>query len=101
MRRSAPSGGLGTVIVVVVGVLTGWYTAAEAAAVACLWALIVSFVFYMEIRFKAIFDIFGAAVKNFASVLLLCAAAGTFGFVHFLSAYSKAGCGRVPYAYRQ
>lgn len=73
--------GLGTVIVVVVGVLTGWYTATEAAAVACLWALIVSFVFYREIKFKAIFGIFSAAVKSFASVLLLCAAAGTFGFV--------------------
>lgn len=73
--------GLGTVIVVVVGVLTGWYTATEAAAVACLWALIVSFAFYREIKFKAIFGIFSAAVKSFASVLLLCAAAGTFGFV--------------------
>lgn len=73
--------GLGTVIVVVVGVMTGWYTATEAAAVACLWALIVSFVFYREIKPSAIFNILGATVKTLASVLLLCAAAGTFGFV--------------------
>ena len=82
LRTSADAiWGLGTVIVVVVGVMTGWYTATEAAAVACLWALIVSFVFYREIKLKAIFGIFSAAVSSFASVLLLCAAAGTFGFV--------------------
>lgn len=73
--------GLGTVIVVVVCVMTCWYTAKVSAAVACLWALIVSFVFYREIKPSAIFNILGATVKTLASVLLLCAAAGTFGFV--------------------
>lgn len=73
--------GLGTVIVVVGGTLTGWYTATEAAAMACLWALFVSFVIYREIKPRVMLDILSESIKTLSSVLLLCAAAGTFGFV--------------------
>lgn len=73
--------GLGTVAIVVVGVVFGVFTATEAAAIASLYAMFVSFVIYRDIPFSRMGSILRNTVKTLATVLLLLASAGTFGFI--------------------
>ena len=73
--------GLLTVLIVVFGVISGFFTATESAAIATLWAFFVTFFVYKEIRFQAFGGILKNALKVLANILILIAAAGTFGFV--------------------
>ncbi len=73
--------GLLTVLIVVFGVISGFFTATESAAIATLWAFFVTFFVYKEIRIQAFGGILKNALKVLANILILIAAAGTFGFV--------------------
>lgn len=70
-----------TVLIVVFGVISGVFTATESAAIATLWAFFVTFFVYREIRIQAFGGILKKALKVLANILILIAAAGTFGFV--------------------
>jgi len=70
-----------TILIVVVGVITGIFTATESAAIATVWAFIVTFFMYKEIPLKAFGGILRNALKVLSNILILIAAAGTFGFV--------------------
>lgn len=72
--------GLGTVIIVVVGVVMGFFTATESAAIACVYALIVSMAGYREMNGKDLFGVVKSSVKTLSTVLILIAASGPFGF---------------------
>ena len=78
--------GLMTVIIVVIGVITGIFTATESAAIASIYAFIITFFVYKEIPLREFSTILKNCLKTLASVLLLIATAGTFGF---LVAYLK------------
>lgn len=72
--------GLGTVIIVVVGVVGGYFTATESAAMACLYALVVSMLVYHELTWKGLLDVLKKSIKTLSTVLILIAASGPFGF---------------------
>lgn len=71
--------GLFTAIIIIGGVLTGIFTATESAAVACLYAFIITFFVYREIPLKKMNDILYNSLKTLALVLSLIAAAKAFG----------------------
>ena len=72
--------GLGTVLIVVVGVVFGIFTATESAAIACVYALIVSMCVYREMDFKELIQVVKSSLKTLATVLVLISASGPFGF---------------------
>ena len=72
--------GLGTILIVVFGVVTGCFTATESAAIACLYAVVVSLFVYREMTFRDLLPIMKNSVKVLSTVLLLIAASGPFGF---------------------
>lgn len=72
--------GLGTILIVVFGVVTGCFTATESAAIACLYAVVVSLFVYREMTFKDLVPIMKNSVKVLSTILLLIAASGPFGF---------------------
>ncbi|PKM49661.1 MAG: hypothetical protein CVV02_15020 [Firmicutes bacterium HGW-Firmicutes-7] len=71
--------GLFTAIIIMGGVLTGVFTATESAAVACLYAFIITFFVYREIPLKRMNQILYNSLKTLALVLSLIAAAKAFG----------------------
>lgn len=72
--------GLGTVLIVVIGVVEGVFTATESAAIACVYALIVSMLVYRELSWKQLFHVVKRSIKTLSTVLILIAASGPFGF---------------------
>ena len=72
--------GLGTVIIVVIGVVMGLFTATESAAIACVYALVVSMAGYREMNGRDLFGVVKSSVKTLSTVLILIAASGPFGF---------------------
>lgn len=72
--------GLGTVLIVVIGVVKGVFTATESAAIACVYALVVSMVIYKELSWKDLYGVVKNSIKTLSTVLILIAASGPFGF---------------------
>jgi len=81
--RSAGSSfwGLGTVVIVVVGVVAGIFTATESAAIAVLYAFLVTFFIYREIPLKEVFGILYRSVKTLSVVMIVVAMATAFGWL--------------------
>ncbi|MEA4932599.1 MAG: TRAP transporter large permease [Lawsonibacter sp.] len=73
--------GLGTVLIVVVGVLGGIFTATEAAAFAVVYALIIGIFVYREIKFRDIPDILIKALKTISIILMLIGASSCFSWL--------------------
>ncbi len=73
--------GLLTPIIIVGGVITGIFTATESAAIACVWAFLISFFFYREIPFRDFTKILKRTFKTLIVVLPVIAAANGFGFL--------------------
>lgn len=78
--------GLMTAVIIMVGVISGVFTATESAAIAFLWAFIVTFFIYREIPVRAMLKIMYGSLKTLAMVMSLIAAASAFGW---LMAYLK------------
>lgn len=72
--------GLGTVLIVVIGVVCGVFTATESAAIACVYALIVSVLIYRELTWGKLFGVVKNSIKTLSTVLILISASGPFGF---------------------
>ena len=73
--------GLLTIVIIVIGVSGGIMTATEAAAVAVLWALIVSVFIYRTMNLKGIFEAATRTVKTLGIIMVLIAASYSFGWV--------------------
>lgn len=73
--------GLFTFVIVVVGVVTGFYTATEAAAVAALWAFLITFFVYRDVRLKEFPIILKRALRTIAIVVALIGASNVFGWM--------------------
>ena len=63
--------GLATVLIVVVGVISGIFTATESAALAAVWAFIVTFFVYREIPLSRMNEILGNSLKILAIILIM------------------------------
>ncbi|MEN8906054.1 MAG: TRAP transporter large permease [Clostridiales bacterium] len=71
--------GLITALIVVGGVVFGIFTATEAAAFACLYAFVITFFVYREIKISYMNKILFSSLKTLAVVMSLIMAASAFG----------------------
>ena len=78
--------GLFTAVIIIGGVISGVFTATESAAIACLYAFIITFFVYREIPLSKFIGILYSSLKTLAMVMSLIAAASAFGW---LLAYLK------------
>ena len=78
--------GLFTAVIIIGGVISGVFTATESAAIACLYAFIITFFVYREIHISRFIGILYSSLKTLAMVMSLIAAASAFGW---LLAYLK------------
>lgn len=70
-----------TVVIILGGVLSGVFTATESAAIACIWAFVVSVFFYKELKIREVPRILLTCTKNLAMIYALIGSAGAFGFM--------------------
>ena len=78
-RESLP--GLAAVLIVVAGVIGGFFTATEAAAVSVLYSLAVGLFVYREIKFRDLYGIFAKALKTISIVLILTGSSACFSWL--------------------
>ncbi|MFV0504235.1 MAG: TRAP transporter large permease [Lachnospirales bacterium] len=72
--------GLFTVVIVVVGVVIGMFTATESAAIAVVWALICSVFIYKQFSLKDFWATLENALNTLAIVLILIATSSAFSW---------------------
>ena len=72
---------LGTAFIILFGVSFGWFTATESAAIACLYAFFVSWLYYKELKMRMMPKVLLNTVKTLAMVFSLIASAGAFGWM--------------------
>ena len=70
-----------TPIILIGGMLSGVFTATEAAAVASLYAIILTTVIYRELNFKDIINVFKGCCKETAAIMLVVAASTIYGYM--------------------
>lgn len=63
------------------GILTGYFTPTEAAAVACLYAVLLGIFLYRELTPRNLLEQLREAMRNTAQVMAIIAAAGFFGWL--------------------
>ncbi len=73
--------GLFTAIIIIGGVISGVFTATESAAIAVVYAFIITFFVYREIPLKVFPRILYNSLKTLAMVMALIAAASAFGWL--------------------
>lgn len=73
--------GLFTIVIIMTGVLTGICTATEAAAIAVVWAIFVTFFVYKEISIKELFPILSNALRTLCTVMAIIGISSAFGWV--------------------
>ena len=71
---------LGAILIVVVGVVIGLFTATESAAIAVFYSLFVSVFVYKGINWKGVWDELTNAVETLSIVLILIATSSVFGY---------------------
>lgn len=70
-----------TPIIIIGGILSGWFTATEAAIIACIYAMILGGVVYREIKMKDLVKILTNTVVHTVKVMFIISAAGFFGWL--------------------
>jgi tripartite ATP-independent transporter DctM subunit len=73
--------GMMTAVIIMGGVISGVFTATESAAIACVYAFIITFFVYKEIPLRRMGQILLNCLKTLAMVMSLIAAASAFGWL--------------------
>ncbi|MBI5580321.1 MAG: TRAP transporter large permease [Deltaproteobacteria bacterium] len=68
-------------VLIMGGILGGFFTPTQASAVACIYGLVVGFVFYKTLKISDIAPILKATVRSTAMILFILAAARAFSWV--------------------
>lgn len=71
---------LAAVVIVVVGVVGGWFTATESAAIAVIYSLIVSVYIYKGLNWKGVWKVLEQCVDTLSIVLILISTSSIFGY---------------------
>lgn len=71
---------LAAVIIVVIGVVGGWFTATESAAIAVVYSLIVSVFIYKGLTWKGVWKALEQCVDTLSIVLILISTSSIFGY---------------------
>lgn len=73
--------GLLTAVIIMAGILSGVFTAAESSAVAVVYAFIITFFVYREVNLKHMKVVLYKSTRTLAMVMTLIACASAFGYV--------------------
>jgi tripartite ATP-independent transporter DctM subunit len=73
--------GLGTMVIILGGILTGVFTATEAAAVACVYSFLVTMLVYRDYKWSELPHLIHRVVKTVSMVMMLIAFASAFGYI--------------------
>ena len=73
--------GLFTVVIILGGILSGWYTATESAAMACVWAFLVTMFYYRDYKWSQLPILVHRTVKTVTIVMILIGFAAAFGHI--------------------
>lgn len=73
--------GLMTMVIITGGILGGIFTATEAAAVACVWAFLVTMFVYRDYRWRDLHLLVHRTMKTVGLVMMLIAFASSFGYM--------------------
>lgn len=68
-------------LIIIGGIITGWFTPTEAAAIAVVYTLFLGFFVYKDLKIKDIPEIVVKAMTSTATVMLVISAAGAFAWV--------------------
>ena len=71
---------LAAVVIVVVGVVGGWFTATESAAIAVIYSLIVSVFIYKGLDWKGVWKTLEKCVDTLSIVMILISTSSIFGY---------------------
>lgn len=71
---------LGAILIVVVGVVMGAFTATESAAIAVIYSLVVSVYIYKGINWKGVWKVLEECIDTLSIVLILIATSSIFGY---------------------
>lgn len=70
---------LAAVVIVVIGVVGGWFTATESSAIAVIYSLIVSVYIYKGLDWKSVWKVLDTCIDTLGIVLILIATSSVFG----------------------
>lgn len=73
--------GLGTLVIIIGGILGGVFTAIEAGAVACIYAFVVTMFVYRDYRWKDLPLLVYRTLRTVAMVMMLIACAASVGYI--------------------
>ena len=73
--------GLGTVVIIMGGILSGVFTPTESAAVACVYAFLVTFLVYRDYKWRDLPRLVHRVVKTVAMVMMLIGFSVAFGYM--------------------
>ncbi|UGS43505.1 TRAP transporter large permease [Pseudocitrobacter corydidari] len=76
--------GLITIVIISGGILSGFFTPTESGAIACIWAMFVTFFIYREYKFRDFPKLIHRTIKTVTMVMVLIAFAAAFGSVMML-----------------
>lgn len=71
---------LSAVLIVVVGVVGGVFTATESAAIAVIYSLIIAMFIYRGLNWKGVWKVLGECISTLSISLILCATSSAFGY---------------------
>jgi tripartite ATP-independent transporter DctM subunit len=73
--------GLGTMVIILGGILGGVFTPTESAAIACVYAFLVTMLVYRDYRWRDLHLLIHRTVKTVGMVMILIAFASSFGYI--------------------
>ncbi|MCD8122245.1 MAG: TRAP transporter large permease [Clostridiales bacterium] len=68
-------------IIILGGIFSGYFTPSEAADVAVIYAIFVSFFIYRDMTFRQLFEIMKGSAKTSAVIMIIISCSGPFGWV--------------------
>jgi tripartite ATP-independent transporter DctM subunit len=68
-------------VILIVGMLLGWFTPTEIASVTVLYAMLISSLFYRELTWQGVLDAAYETIRASAGILLIVAVAALFGWI--------------------
>ncbi|GAB5379477.1 MAG: sialic acid TRAP transporter large permease SiaM [Aliiglaciecola sp.] len=79
LKQAIPS--LMAPLIIVGGILSGWFTATEAAVVACLYALLLGTVVYRTLSLKRLVNVALETIETTSAIMLIIGSAAVFSWV--------------------
>ncbi len=73
--------GLATVVIIVGGVIGGFFTPTESAAVAVVWAFLITMFVYRDIGWKRLPQVLHSVIRTVAMVMIVIGFASAFGYL--------------------